>query len=714
MKKQILLILSLVLVMFSCQKDDDPSILINKTVIEVAHIGGSQTISFQSNVNWTAKSSQSWCTLSQSSGNASTKSVSIVVDPNNTIEARNCIISFTIEGKTQSVKVNQAPASLVATPVINPNGGFYTTAQIIIITSATEKAEIRYTLDGNNPTKSSQLYTAPFAIEQSATIKAKAFKADWIDSSITSKVFTISSGANFIVGSNNTIQHIDASGDFVFQLNGLNEKDVFFVFSNKNERFSVPLPQLQSNIETKSRAAKATTKFAPQSSFIVSGKPSITKFNNNPTKAFERGANKPQYQQRVSQSSNLVEGSNEYFFDDLGNKVNSTVRKVISAHGKNLYVWVANDCWIQGGTKKYNVTQQMVDAIAPKFLSPGNDNDIYEWVTNAAGDHWGATPYFNLIPETNDIHIWLTDIDNDNTTTGTVTLGYYYSRDNFNKATYSDSNEKLMFTIDAVLLAETKRGGWSLSNYWPQEVISTLAHEFTHMIYFYQNNVLAGQEGDIPINEMSAQCVEDLVASKILADGPRGVPYATPSAGYTRNFDGRLPLYNSYNDYNLMEWSDSDNQTLINYSKTYALGAYLMRNYGGANFIRELIQSTSSGVNSIVAAVNSNGGIGLNYGDILQRFGVATLLSDQTSMATGYKFNTVDWSKSTVNGITYHLGAINLYNYSPLPTIYNALPTEDQNPNSNILYRAGDNLSGTKEWFFKEMDSDTKLTVVIK
>ena len=712
MKKQILLILSLLLVMLSCQKDDKPSIVINNTIIDISEAGGSQTISFESNVNWTAKSSESWCTLSQVSGNASTKSVSIVVNANNTLEPRSSTISFTIEGLTKTVKVNQSAASLVATPLINPNGGLYTTAQTITITSATDGAEIRYTLDGNNPTETSQLYSNPFVIEQSATIKAKAFKKDWIDSSIASVFFSIGVEANLIVGSTNAIQHINASGDFVFQLNGLNEKDVFFVFSNKNEKFSVPLPQLQSNVETMSRASK-TTSFVKAPSFIVSGKPSITKFNNNPTRKFEKGVTKPLYNQQKANSTNLEVGTSEYFFDDLGNKVNSTVRKVISAHGKNLYVWVANDCWTEGGTKKYNVTQQMVDAIAPKFLSPGDDNDIYEWVTNAAGDHWGATPFNNLIPGTDDIHIWLTDIDNDNTTTGTVTLGYYYSRDNFTKASYSDSNEKLMFAIDAVLFAETKRGGWSLSNYWPQEVISTLAHEFTHMIYFYQHSVLTDQEGDIPINEMSAQCVEDLVASKILADGPRGVPYATPSAGNTRNTGGRLPLYNSNNHYNLLEWSDSDNQTLINYSKTYALGAYLMRNYGGANFIRELIQNNSTGINSIVAAVNSNGGAGLNYGDILQRFGVATLLSDQTSVANGYKLNTVDWSTSTVNGINYNLGAINLYNYSPLPTIYNELPKK-QNPNSNILYKAGGNLSGTKEWHFKGMDSDTKLTVVIK
>ena len=151
----------------------------------------------------------------------------------------------------------------------------------------------------------------------------------------------------------------------------------------------------------------------------------------------------------------------------------------------------------------------------------------------------------------------------------------------------------------------------------------------------------------------------------------------------------------------------------MNYSKTYAFGAYLMRNYGGANFIKELIQNNSTGVNSIVAAVNSNGGGGLSYGDILQRFGAANLLSDKTTMSAGYRLNTGAWSTSTVNGITYNLGSINLFNYSPNPYIYNQLPAS-QKPGSNIYYRAGSNLSGTKEWHFEGMSTDTKLTVVIK
>ena len=212
---------------------------------------------------------------------------------------------------------------------------------------------------------------------------------------------------------------------------------------------------------------------------------------------------------------------------------------------------------------------------------------------------------------------------------------------------------------------------------------------------------------------MSAQCIEDLVANKIEADGPRGVSYRTSSAGYSGNNDGRLPLYNSKNHFELLKWSGRENERILNYSKTYALGAYLMRNYGGANFIKELIQNNATGVESIELAVNANGANGLNFGDIIQRFGVANLLSDQTTITAGYKFNTGSWITSTVNGIDYDLGSINLYNYVPTPAIFTELPYSQQ-PNSNILYRAGSNLSGKNEWYIKGIDNDTKITVVIK
>ena len=616
-------------------------------------------------------------------------------------------------GTAYGNQVSFSTISVVEAPVISLKGGMYTSTQTVTITCATDGAQIRYTLDGSDPTETSELYNGAILIDEGVTLKAKAYRTNWIASTVAKESYIINLDAQLIIGSANAIQHIDASNDFIFRLDDLNDKDVFFVFSNQNSTSSRVMPQIVSNVATKNVVAKSIIGSQP-TTFLIPGKPSITEFNNNPLNQPRDGAGRSQSQQSISiQSQQLMLGSQDYLKDDLNNSILSTVRKVISAHGKNLYVWVANNCWEQGGTKKYNVTQQMVDALASKFLAPGNDNDIYEWVTNIAGDHWGPTHHSNLIPETDDIHIWLMDIDNDNLTSGSVTLGYFYARDNFLKSSIPTSNEKLMFTVDAVLFAKPDYGAWDLSHYLPNRIISTLAHEFTHMIYFYQHQILRNQSSNAAINEMCAQCIEDLVANKIMADGPRGVSYGVPSAGYAGNDGGRLPLYNSKNHYDLLNWSGRSEERVLNYSKTYALGAYLMRNYGGANFIRELIQSNSTDIESIVDAVNANGGNGLSYGDILQKFGAANLLSDNTAMATGYKFNTGGWITSTVNGIDYDLGSINLYNYWPPPNVYNELPYSQQ-PSSNVLYRAGDKLSGKNEWLIKGMDSDVQLTVVIK
>ncbi len=725
MKKKTLLILSFILLMFSCLKDEEPSITIDETEITVSSARSVNTISFTTNKTWTAKSSEDWCTLSQTKGDKTTKSITITAAPNMTYDDRSCFVSIMVEGITKTIKINQSQEDAIIASNKTyrlSNEGQSLEIELktnvnfeVIIPEATKSWVSESEIDTRALTNDKVVLIIAENKDSYNSRTAEIYIKDTTTN--LQETLTIiqdgSSPSTVIVGNTNPIQHLKASTDFLFQLNDLSDKEVFFVFTNGNEKNSITLPQLHSDVKNKTVATRSSSHHKP-SSFVVSGKPSITEFNNAPRKQPTNGLNKPRYQkQMASQSEKLTIGSSEAMYDDRGTPHLSTVRKVISAHGKTLYIWVDNECWGPSSKKKYYVTQQMIDAFAPKFLTPGDDNDIYEWVTNAAGEPWGPTPYSDFISETNDIHIWLTDIDDDNKTDGTIVLGYYFARDNFLKSQYKDSNEKLMFTLDAVLFGKTTNGKWNVSDYWPMEFISALAHEFTHMIYFYQHNVLTDQEGNTAINEMSAQCVEDLVANKIQANGPRGVKYGTPHSGENGNEVGRLPLYNSHNDYRILEWSGKDDEVLINYSKTYALGSFLMRNYGGAKFIKELIQNKSTGSQSIVDAVNVNSGAVENYGEILQRFGAANLLSDNTSPTKGYSFNTGEWSTSTVNGINYELGSINLYNYSPPPKVYNILPTI-QKPGSNILYRAGTSLNGKQEWLFQGVSPDTRITVVIK
>jgi len=80
----------------------------------------------------------------------------------------------------------------VATPVITPAGGSYTADQTVEITCATQGAAIRYTTDGSVPSPSSgNIYSGPFTLSRSATIKAVAYKSAAITSAVASVEFAI-------------------------------------------------------------------------------------------------------------------------------------------------------------------------------------------------------------------------------------------------------------------------------------------------------------------------------------------------------------------------------------------------------------------------------------------------------------------------------------------------------------------------------------------
>ena len=85
-----------------------------------------------------------------------------------------------------------ASGGAVATPTISPNGGSFSTAQNVILSSATAGAQIRYTQDGSTPSATSALYGGAFSVAApGATVKAIALKSGMSNSGVASAVFTI-------------------------------------------------------------------------------------------------------------------------------------------------------------------------------------------------------------------------------------------------------------------------------------------------------------------------------------------------------------------------------------------------------------------------------------------------------------------------------------------------------------------------------------------
>ncbi|WP_162601370.1 chitobiase/beta-hexosaminidase C-terminal domain-containing protein [Occallatibacter savannae] len=77
-----------------------------------------------------------------------------------------------------------------AAPVITPNGGTFSSTQSVTLSNTTASSSIYYTLDASTPTTSSTLYTAPITVSANTTVKAIASAPNYLQSSVSSAVFT--------------------------------------------------------------------------------------------------------------------------------------------------------------------------------------------------------------------------------------------------------------------------------------------------------------------------------------------------------------------------------------------------------------------------------------------------------------------------------------------------------------------------------------------
>ena len=78
----------------------------------------------------------------------------------------------------------------VATPQFTPPSCLFYPSTNVIISCATDGATIRYTIDGNDPTESSAIYTDPILVNDDATIKARAWKNGMNPSVIVTATYT--------------------------------------------------------------------------------------------------------------------------------------------------------------------------------------------------------------------------------------------------------------------------------------------------------------------------------------------------------------------------------------------------------------------------------------------------------------------------------------------------------------------------------------------
>ena len=107
-------------------------------------------------------------------------------------------VTFTVQGTTGhrriagiAVKYTTGGTSPCAKPTFSPAGGTYSTAQSVTLSTSTEGATIYYTIDGNDPTTNSNVYSVAIDVSANTTIKAFAAKDGYNDSEVAEATYTI-------------------------------------------------------------------------------------------------------------------------------------------------------------------------------------------------------------------------------------------------------------------------------------------------------------------------------------------------------------------------------------------------------------------------------------------------------------------------------------------------------------------------------------------
>ena len=257
-------------------------------------------------------------------------------------------------------------------------------------------------------------------------------------------------------------------------------------------------------------------------------------------------------------------------------------RKEISSTLKR----IDNTCYFYVETEWWDLLspeQQEEKNAAIKFLGKEFNNKIYPVLTSNFGSEWKP------------------GIDKDARITILIhsmkqgVNGYFNSGDEYPKLQVPNSNEREMIYLNASQIDNSMAK-------------SFLAHEFTHLITFYQKDKKAGKEEEVWLNEARAE-------------------YAPTLCGYNKEYEGsylqnRVEKFLKNPSDSITEWQNLS----ADYGALNLFVHYLVEKHGIAILVDSL-HSKKLGVNSINEALEKNN-YDANFSQIFTDWTIAVLVND--------------------------------------------------------------------------------------
>lgn len=272
-------------------------------------------------------------------------------------------------------------------------------------------------------------------------------------------------------------------------------------------------------------------------------------------------------------------GSQKDIFLDVNSSMNIYEKKSVhlTAKGKYCYVWTEDDCFNpiieKTATNLANAFDSMYLNIRSVF---GKESDV---MYSSYNGKYFDTKHIEFLSETGKfVNIVIYDIGAKNN--GVV--GYFYSKDYFPRGKeYIDevlnySNEGKYIYIDSQ---------WAEAD--EKICISTIAHEFEHMINYNQKSIVNETNSNDAFNEMMALICENIISPETI----------------NASLNSRLAMFNSdYADCGLEYRGNSHYHAMLSYAVNYAFGTWLIYKYGKTKFIKDMSTNPYPDIKAITHA----------------------------------------------------------------------------------------------------------------
>ena len=309
---------------------------------------------------------------------------------------------------------------------------------------------------------------------------------------------------------------------------------------------------------------------------------------------------------------------------------------VMRYEGQYCYVWTLLD-----EDEESAMTDDEIKTLAKKF------DELYVKETELCGPKFdGVTPYYNIIPANEKISLLLFDIYEDKDE-GNL-LGYF-SQNNYLTDNQSGINMIELLCLDSYF---AKHEDYASGFY------DTMVHEFNHMLNFANKTLKYGLEMETWYTEMLSMLTEDCFYEELQPDYNNSIYYRLElfiAGGYAIGFKN---------------WTDINSDGIeiyCNYSNAYAFGAYLARNYGGAELIHEIATNAYTNEKSIVKAIKTVCNVDVTFEDLLTEFCyvLVNVQGQNSGKPTLYKS-----SSKKLGDYTFNLPIINLDNLNEQQEVF--------------------------------------------